>query len=366
MAQALNFTIKNAAFDFKGKRGNFYLDLASVMEASPGESITKILARYAERYKRNSVGILCRYWLERFAQVGTFTEALRGTIPDEDLTALAASEHTGDLRLGLEKLGTNILAMQETRKEISKLMVSALVMVFVFHAYLGVQSFVVMPKLEYAVHAARVDFAQLGLIGAILFGGAEFIRHWWWAWLILVFGGIGAVLWGLKFYVGKHRRWLDDHFLPFQMARDFNSAAFFATVGMITTARNNNTVQLHDALVQTRQNAYPWLRWQTTKILDNLAAMPNGKGEIFNTGIANQTTYFRILDISDYADVPVMLKKIGEIILKTAPQEIKANASTIRIVLMGLCLATMLGVYAGTIGLVEAFKTAVTMKAMLH
>ncbi|UTY55859.1 type II secretion system F family protein [Massilia sp. erpn] len=366
MKQGLSFTIKNAAYDFRDKRGNLYLDLASVMEASPGESITKILARYAERYKKKSVGILCRHWLDRFAQVGTFTEALRGTIPDEDLAALAASESAGDLRLGLEKLGTNILAMQETRNDIRKLMVSALVMVVIFHAYLLIQSFVVMPKLEKAVLSAQVDFVQLGKVGAILFGGAEFIRGWWWAWLILVGAAVAVVVWALKHYVGKHRRWLDDRFLPFQMARDFNSAAFFATVGMITTVRNNNVVQLHDALVQTKANAYPWLRWQTTKILENLAANPNGKGEIFDTGIANRSMYYRILDISDYSDVPVMLKKIGEIILKTSPQEIKAKAGTVRIVLMGLCLVTMLGVYAGTIALVELFKTAVTMKAMLH
>lgn len=366
MKQDLSFKVKNAAYDFKDKRGNFYLDLAGVMEASAGEAITKILGRYAERYKKKSIGILCDHWLERFDQVGTFTEALRGTIPDEDLTALAASESTGDLRLGLEKLGTNILAMQETRKEINKLMFSALVMVFVFHAYLGVQSFVVMPKLEKAVLASRVDFAQFGKLGAILFGGAEIIRSWWWAWLILVVAGVAAVVWGLKHYVGKYRRWLDNHFLPFQMARDFNSAAFFATVGMITTVRNNNVVKLNDALVQTRLNAYPWLRWQTTKILENLTATPNGKGEIFNTGIANQWTYYRILDISDYADMPVMLKKIGEIILKTAPKQIKAKAGAVRVILMGLCLATMLGVYASTIGLVEMFKAAVTMKAMLH
>lgn len=366
MKQDLSFKVKSAAFDFKDKRGNFYLDLAGVMEASPGESITKILGRYAERYKKKSVGILCRHWLDRFAQVGTFTEALRGTIPDEDLTALAASELSGDLRLGLEKLGTNILSMQETGKEIRKLMVSAVVMICVFHAYVGLQAFVVMPKLEKAVLGARVELAQLGKVGSLLFGGAAFVRGWWWVWLVLVFAGVVAVIWGLKHYVGKYRRWLDDHFLPFQMARDFNSAAFFSTLGMVTTARNNNVVQLHDALVQMKLNAYPWLRWQTSKLLENLAATPNGKGEIFNTGVANESTYYRILDISDHSDVPVMLKKVGEIILKTAPQEIKARASTIRIVLMGVCLVTMLGIYGGTMSLVELFKSAVTMKAMLH
>lgn len=366
MKQRLSWKIRNAAYDFKDKRGNFYLDLASVMEASPGESVTKILGRYAERYKKQSIGVLCRFWLDRFAQVGTFTESLRGTIPDEDLTALAASESSGDLRLGLEKLGRNILAMQATRKEITKLMFSAGIMIAVFHAYIAIQSFMVIPKLAGAVKSGRIDMSQLGKIGSLFFGTAEIVRNWWWAWVILAVGAICLVIWAMKHYVGKHRRWLDDHFLPFQMARDFNAASFFSTMGMITSARNSNVVQLNDALIQMRLNAYPWLRWQTTKILDNLAGNPNGKGEIFETGIANQTTYYRILDISDYADVPVMLQQIGAIILKTAPEEIKARAGTVRILLMGLCLATMLGGYAGTIALVEMFKTAVTMKAMLH
>lgn len=366
MKQRLSWKIKNAAYDFKEKRGNFYLDLASVMDASPGESVTKILGRYAERYKKKSIGVLCRYWLERFAQVGTFTESLRGTIPDEDLTALAASESSGDLRLGLQKLGGNILAMQATRKEITKLMFSAGIMIAVFHAYIAIQSFMVIPKLAAAAKSGRIEMSQLGSLGSIFFGVAEFVRTWWWAWAILAIGATALTIWALRHYVGKHRRWLDNNLLPFQMARDFNAASFFSTMGMITAARNSNVVQLNDALIQMRLNAYPWLRWQTTKIIDNLAANPNGKGEIFNTGIANQTTYYRILDISDYADVPAMLQQIGAIILKTAPEEIKTRASTVRVVLMGLCLATMLGVYAGTIALVELFKTAVTMKAMLH
>ena len=366
MKHRLSWKIRNAAYDFKDKRGNFYLDLASVMEASPSDPVTKILGRYAERYKKQSIGVLCRHWLDRFAQVGTFTESLRGTIPEEDLTALAASESSGDLRLGLEKLGGNILAMQATRKEIVKLMFSAGIMIAVFHAYIAIQSFMVIPKLAGAVKSGRIEMSQLGSLGTIFFSGAEVVRSWWWVWAISSVGLMFLVSWALKHYVGKYRTWLDNHILPFQMARDFNAASFFSTMGMITSARNSNVVQLNDALIQMRTNAYPWLRWQTTRILENLAGNPNGKGEIFNTGVANQTTYYRILDISDYADVPVMLQQIGAIILKTAPEEIKARAGTVRIVLMGTCLATMLGVYAGTIALVELFKAAVTMKAMLN
>lgn len=363
MKSAAEWRIRNAAFDFKSKRGNFYLDLASVMEAMPGESVTRLLAKYADRYKQQTIGVLCRHWLDRFQEVGTFTESLRGTIPTEDLATLAASEAAGDLRIGLEKLGQNIIEMAECKKEINKAMLSALILLIILHVFMGIESFIVMPKMA-AVMKGQADLANMGRVGPILFGGGEFIRNWWWLWFSTIIGGTVAVIWGLKNYVGKMRRWLDDNILPFQMARDFNAAGFFTTVGTITAARGGHVVQLHEALTQMRQNAYPWLRWQTQLILENLASNPNGKGEIFDTGIADKKTYYRILDIADYSEVPVMLQKVGAIILKTAPEEIKKRASRLRIILMAVCLLIMLGVYGGTYVLIEEFKAAAQMKSL--
>lgn len=363
MHSTSNWKIKNAAFDFKSNRGNFYVDLASVMEATPGESVTKILAKYAERYKGKSIGILCRHWLDRFQDVGTFSESLRGTIPIEDLATLSASEAAGDLRIGLEKLGENILAMKDCQGEINKAMVSVLMLASIFHVFIGIEAFMVMPKLEAAM-TGKADLANLGTTGPLLFGGAQIVRSWWWLWASFLVGATGLVIWALKNYVGKMRTWLDSHFLPFQMARDFNAAGFFTTVGTITAARGGHVVQLHDALVQIRQNAYPWLRWQTKLILENLASRPNSKGEIFNTGIANQKTYYRILDIADYSEVPIMLQKVGAIILKTAPDDIKRRSARLRMWLMSACLISMLGIYGGTYVLIENFKAAVQIKSI--
>jgi type II secretory pathway component PulF len=363
MKLPVNWKLKNAAFDFKSKRGNFYLDLAKVMQASPGESVTKILAKYSERYKKKSIGILCRHWLDRFQEVGTFSESLRGTIPTEDLATLSASEAAGDLRMGLEKLGHNVKAMNSCKFEVFKAMIGAVILLIFLHVFIGIQAFLVMPKLE-ASMIGKVDMAQLGPSADVLFGGAQFVRSWWWLYFILAVGITALVVWALKNYTGRYRQWLDNSFLPFQMARDFNAAGFFSTVGSITVPRAGHVVQLHDALTQMRQNAYPWLRWQTKLILDNLAAHPNSKGEIFNTGIANQNTYYRILDIADYSEVPVMLQEVSGIILQTAPEEIKARATKLRFGLMAVCLLTMLGIYLGTFALTEEFRAAAQMKAL--
>jgi type II secretory pathway component PulF len=362
-SSSFSFKIRSAAWEFKSKRGNFYLDIASVMEASPGEAVTKILQRYADRYSKEPLGILSRHWLDRFQDVGTFSESLRGTIPTEDLAVLSASESAGDLRVGLEALGRNLASLSATKSEITKTMVSAVMLVLFLHIFLGIEAFMVMPKLQAAMKGTA-DVSQLGKSASVFFGGAELIRNWWWAWALFVGGALALVSWALKNYVGRGRKWLDAHFLPFQMARDFNAASFFSTVGAITGAKGAQVVQLNDALSEIGQHAYPWLKWQIKQVQENLQQRPNSKGEIFDTGIANRRTYYRILDIADHSEMSAMLKKVGDIILKSAPEEIKAKATIVRFVLMAICLTTMIGIYGGTYGLIDSFKAASQMKAM--
>lgn len=359
----MTWKLKSAAWEFKSIRGQFYMDVASVMAASPGVPISKILGNYGDRYAKEAPGVLCRHWLERFNHVGTFTESVRGTIPDEDLTVLSASERAGDLRMGLEALGKNILGLQSCRSEITKTMISAFVLFLFAHVFVAINAFVVMPKLSAAMKG-MVDVNNLGRIGSIFLGGSAIVRDWWWLWALFLVSLVALNVWALKHYVGRFRPWLDDNFLPFQMARDFNGSSFFVTVGSITGAMGAQVVQLHDALTQMKDGAYPWLAWQIARIQENMYLHPTSKGEIFDTGIANRKTYYRILDIADYSEVSVMLGKVGDIILKTAPEEIKARANTIRFILMAVCLCLMISIYGGTFALIEAFKAAAALKTL--
>jgi len=365
MSNGLTWKIRNAAAGFKKTRATFYLDLASTMEASRSEAVTKLLSKYATRYKNETIGVLSRHWLERIQHTGTFAESIRGTVPKEDLAVLAASESAGDLRLGLQKLGETLLVLKTCSSEIMKMLISAFLVVAILHLYIAMQTWMVMPKLEAAMHG-KVDFNQLGK-GAFLMTGAHFVANWWWVWVAFVVLLIGWTIWALKNYTGKARKWLDRHVLPFQIARDFNGAAFFSTLSTITAPHaGGNVVQLNTALMQLHRNAYPWLRWQIEMILENLNARPNAKGEIFDTGIVNKRTYYRILDISDYAAVPEMLAEIGKLILKNSPDEIKSRATFVRVILMAISLTMMLAIYFGQYALTDAFKAAVQLKALSH
>ena len=361
--QGNSFELRLASWDFKSKRGNFYLDLAKAMKATPGEPITKFLSRYGERYEKEAVGILARHWLGRFNHVGTFTEAVRGTIPDEDLTILAVSEQAGDLVVGLASLGKNIIALTQCKKDIFGTLKASIFLVLLLHIFFAIEAFIVMPKIESAMKA-NIDISKLGLVGTIYFSGAELIRDWWWAWLMFLVLITFTVIWSLKNYAGKLRPWLDNNMLPFQMFREFNSASFLIALGSVTKLMGSQVVQLNEALNKIGEDAYTWLSWQIGMIQENLQINPNGKGEIFNTGLVNRIAYYRILDIAEYAQMEEMLNSVGEIILETAPVETKKKAEFLRYVLLIICLSLMIGAYAGTFLLIAAFKAQVLVKSM--
>lgn len=358
-----NLTLKFAKWQFKALRGDFYQDLAKGMKASPGQSITTFLERYRDRYVKEPVGILCRHWLLQFDHVGTFTESARGTIPEEDLTVLAVSENAGDLRVGLESLGKNIVALTSCKKEINNTLITGFVLVLFLHIFLGIEAYMVMPKMEAAMRA-NIDVSKLGLIGEVLFTGGSVIRNWWWAWFICVAACIAWVIWALPNYVGRMRPWLDAHFLPFQMYRDFSGASFLVALGSVTRLVGAQVVQLHDALSRMAENASPWLRWHIGQIQENIQNQPNSKGEIFNTGVTSKNAYYRILDIAEYSQMSEMLNQVGAVILDTAPVETKKRALTIRYLLLFLSVSVMLGVYGGTFGLIDTFKAQVQLKSM--
>lgn len=355
--------LKFAIWQFKSSRGAFYQDLAKGMKASPGQSITNFLERSKDRYANEPLGILCRHWLIRFDHVGTFTESIRGTVPDEDLTVLAASERAGDLRTGLESLGKNIIGLDECKKEIINTVISGVVLVLFLHIFLAIEAFMVMPKMEAAMKA-NVDISKIGLIADVLFNGGHVIRNWWWAWFLFIGANIAWVIWSLPNYIGRMRPWLDSHVLPYQMYRDFNGASFLIALGSVTRLIGSQVVQLHDALSLMGENAYPWLRWHIHQIQENMQNHPNSKGEIFNTGIASKSSYYRILDIAEYSQMSEMLNTVGDVILDTAPVESKKRAATVRYVLLAVSISVMLGVYGGTFGLIDAFKMQIQLKAM--
>ncbi|MFX7973121.1 hypothetical protein ABTK40_20185, partial [Acinetobacter baumannii] len=79
--------------------------------------------------------------------VATFSEALTGTVPSEDLTVLSFAERAGDLKVGLKQLSESILGMEAAKKVARTVLMTAVAAIVIFHVFLGVEGFVLMPRL---------------------------------------------------------------------------------------------------------------------------------------------------------------------------------------------------------------------------
>jgi type II secretory pathway component PulF len=355
-----------AIYEFKQRRGEFYSDLAGLMTAQPGKNIRELLEPYVERYGSMPEGKLAAYWLQRMDEdVATFSEALVGTVPSEDLTVLVFAERAGDLKIGLEQLSENIRGMEDAKKVARTVLFTAVAAVVIFHIFLGVEGFVLMPRTLKSI-GGMIPPERWGPVGKVFYGLGEIIRGWGWALILLEMLVFGWVKWSFPNYVGRFRPWLDRHFLPYQFYRDFRGAAFLSSLGAGTVRVGTQVQTVPDVLEKMEAEAYPWLKWHIKRILNNFEHEPNSKGEAFNTGIVNDRAYYRIVDIAEYSDMSTMLSKVGEIVRKAAPAEMEKKATIVRYIVVVIVIVMMLGMYFGTFKMADEFKAIIQLNMMMR
>lgn len=334
------------------------------MRAAPGVHIIKLLERYALRYPEEAVGVLCSNWVENMHHTGSFHAAVRGSIPEEDIALLAASEENGDLLVGLTLLGKNTIALKKVQADSWKSLAGALAMLIILHIYLGIMSFMVLSKMEQVMRNG-VDLSKLGLTADVMFGTAHFIQEYWWAWLIFLVVFVVTIIWALPNYTGKYRRFLDNHIFIFQIYRDFVGASFIMSAAALSSLVGSQLTHFSESLSEIRARSnVPWLNWQIDMIQTNFKLNPNSKAEIFDTGVTSKRMYYRILDIADYQEMSAMLNKVGDIILEIAPQETSKRAFKIRVTVMTLSLALMVGSWLGTPEVIDSYKRQIQLRMM--
>lgn len=355
-----------AIWDFKERRGEFYGDLAGMMEAQPGKNIRELLEPYVERHMSQPEGKLAAFWLQRMDEdVATFSDALIGTVPSEDITILSFAEHAGDLKIGLHELAENIAGMDEAKKVARSVLLTAVFALAIFHVFLGVEGFLLMPRLLKSM-GSLLHPDQWGPVGRAFYHLGEFIRHWGWAVISVEIATLWWVKWSFPNYVGQFRPWLDRNVLPYQFYRDFRGAAFLSALGSATTKVGTMVQTVPEALEKMEQEAYPWLKWHIRQILNNFEQEPNSKGEAFNTGVVNDRAYYRIVDIAEYTDMSTMLGKVGSIVRKTAPIDMQKKATIVRYVVVVGVILIMMGFYFGTFRMSSEFKEIIQLQMMMR
>lgn len=322
-----------AKLRFRSQRANYYSDLAKRIASMPGEPISNFFAKDAARRAGEPIGILAAHWVARSEgvdgqmQQSRLTDIFRGAVPDEDIPVLAVSEEAGDIRDGLETLATNLTALGEARASIAMTLAGVVMTLGILHVYLGAMAFLVGPKVDESF-STMLDVSQYGPIASAFHHTTTFLRHWGW---VLVLGEIAAGVWvvrALTRYVGRYRGWLDRKVLAFDFFRRFQSAQFLAGLSAVTKRFGGDTRNLSNGLGLMRANAYPYLAHHIERIELNLEYRPNEGGKVFDTGLFDRETSYRIQDIAEYeSDLSKMLHTVADELMRTTPQLMQRRAS---------------------------------------
>ena len=155
--------------------------------------------------------------------------------PAIDRAVIAAGEQTGQLAAVLERLADELESAQVLR---SKLIGAALYPAIVTLVAAAIVVFLLSSVVPQVAGVFAGQQRQLPLLTVLMLALSEGVRHW--GWLMLV-GGLSAWL-GLRVALARpalRQRW-DAAWLRLpvigRLARDYNSARFAATLGMLTGA----------------------------------------------------------------------------------------------------------------------------------
>ncbi|MEW6342965.1 MAG: type II secretory pathway component PulF-like protein [Pseudomonadota bacterium] len=350
---------------FRKERATFYLDLAENMQAEPGTRITTFLNRYAERYPKAPVGKIAAHWLSAFREEGSFVEAIRGTVPDDDIGAIAISEKAGDLKAGMIALSEVIAGLDKTKEALVTVFASSIVVFVVLQFYVGFYSFSIIPKIESGL-PHNLSIGDVGPVASFMHSMSYGVRTFWPLWFASILVIIGVIVWSVPNYLGTMRPWLDKHVMPFQLYREFRAAQFLTTLSTITQNINNHVLPVPQALQRMEADAVPWVRWHIHQILANMENNAEGKGENFATGMVSKKMEYRMIDIAQYADMSDMLDQVGKTILKRTPKEMEQRAVRIQFISRVIMVAIVFAISAGFYFLSFEFQDAVTLNAYMH
>lgn len=344
---------------FKKKRAEFYHDLAQTMEAQPTVNIAVHLERMAERYPREPKGRLAARWLDNYRMEGSFSEAIRDSVPPEDYAPLMIAERAGDLKRGLSELATVVSALDATKQAINVIWFSTIFAFICLQIFIGWYAFSIVPQIEAAI-PKNVEISDLGFTAVLFHTMSVSVRNFWPLWILFIVAGSAALVWSVKNYVGPYRQWLDRHVLHYKLYAEFQAISFFVALAAVTQRINNRVLSVPNALQLMQPTATPWLAHHIRRILANHEENPHAKGENFQVGMVSRDTEFRMLDIAEYADVSKMLRTVAQQSLERSPKEMERRAFYIqnwcRVFLVVTVLLIQFGFYVMSWNLQDAIS----------
>ncbi|MBL8511850.1 MAG: type II secretion system F family protein [Betaproteobacteria bacterium] len=352
--------ISAAARAFRPKRGEWYKYVANRLKLTDGLNLSRILENDVERYTGTPRGTLSAYWLERYIDKGAnFAEAVRGTLPDEDVSLLAVAEANGHLGETLAELAVSTQKIEEAKKTFMSSIAAALAGAIVGVICIFAFSYGVIPL--YVTNFKIIPPEKWGFVGKGAYAFANMVRAYGWI-ILLMMGGAGMwVTWSMRNYIGQWREWLDEKILFYRLYRDMQGPIFATQLAALLRRREGSgstVMTLQVALRNIEAQSYPWLKWRIGQMLERADERPNDKMYILGVGLFDKEVMYLLADLVEVGDFERSMDVVAKESLSGIKETIPKRVRILKLSMMVFAIACGLGLYMVPTLMVNEFESA--------
>lgn len=291
------------------------------------ESLLKFKQRYDK--KKDFRAKVIAHWLDKMKNGATFSQAIKGWVPEAELNLIAAGEDGSGLEKGLAeaiKFGKSSQKIKSTIIGGSMYPLILLIIVLAFTAMFSVQ---MAPT-----YLGILPLERWPDVGQNFYMVSKFIVNFW-IYLLAIFLGMSFLITKtLGSWTGTLRN-IADKVPPWSVYKVYQACAFLISLASMM----QSGIPLNDSLMKLKKSSSPWLAEYIDEMMKNLRRGGKNFGQHLNVGLLDEETAGDVIDYSELGKFELAIYSIGEKNLEGSITQIQNRMTLVKnlmIVLVGI------------------------------
>lgn len=335
-------------------RINIYKKLKKYTES--GFPVFESLLKFKNRFDKSKDyrGRIIAIWLEDMTHGSSFSEAIRGWVPDSELNLISAGEEGKGVEKGLGEA----IKFSESSQKIKNTIISGATYPVVL--FIIVIAFIAMFSIKLApTYLSLLPVENWPDMGRWFYFLSKGIVDYWYILLIGVIALSILITMTIPTWTGEVRKYFDKA-PPWSVYKVYQGSAFLISLASLM----ESGTPINDALKRMKKISSPWLEEYLEKMISNLRKGGRNFGEHLDVGLLDKETAGDVIDYSELGSFEEAVYSIGEDNLNESVIKIDKRMALVR-TLMIIAVGFTVGIiYYTTIELNTAVAEAASSSTM--
>jgi type II secretory pathway component PulF len=316
------------------------------------DSLVKFKLRYDK--KKDFRGKIITIWLENMKHGQSFTDSIKGWVPESELNLIAAGEEGAGIEKGL---GEAIKFAESAQKIKNTIIGGGTYPAVLLIVVLG---FVAMFSIKLApTYLAILPVERWPDLGRNFYGVSKALVDYWYILLGIFIGSSILIGMTISTWVGNTRDFFDK-LPPWSVYKVYQASAFLISLASMM----QSGTPLNDALKRIKNTTSPWVGQYMDEMIKNLRRGGKNFGQHLDVGLLDEETAGDVIDYSELGKFEEAIYSIGEASLEESVRKIESRMAVVRTIMIALVGITVGIIYYTSIELNTTVAEAASSSTM--